>query len=560
MEDIFVEILNSKIKFLFNCINWQWGVTHSKYFVIVCYLIFIGLVFPLYRKIKNFISYRYNKQILYKNLKQYYSEFEIDQALKFFIESKSMDHDPSEYLEYKDVKNHVSKRKKIINVFISIFKNSDNSRKIHLVLADSGMGKTTFLINLFLRYYKKTILFHEKFEIKVIPFGHKDFDKILKKYSEDENSVNTILLLDAFDEDIHSYNNPSKRFEEIIELSSSFQHVIITCRTQFFNSISDIPTNSKFTSFGPSKKKQEVSRYFLSPFFDKEVSQYINKKYPFWEYEKRNKAKNIISNCPNLMARPMLLNYIDDLLEKEKEYTLNAEIYNDLVWSWIERERNIAADELYKCSLSMAINMYNNRNNRKGYYIPSAEIGAFKIITSLNLSDIEIRSKSLLNSFEGKYKFSHKSILEYFLADNCLKNIELNSINVDSFENPYSMDGLTEAARFHDEIFILKITIPYLSEFANLNLTPKQVITSVNLDLSKSKINSLVFLKGFKKLQYLDISKTRASDLTPLIKLKDLKEIKAFGSILARKDSRERITKDPIEEFRKYRPEVVIKY
>ena len=255
----------------------------------------------------------------------------------------------------------------------------------------------------------------------------------------------------------------------------------------------------------------------------------------------------------------MLLNYIDDLLEKEKEYTLNAEIYNDLVWSWIERERNIAADELYKCSLSMAINMYNNRNNRKGYYIPSAEIGSFKIITKLNLSNIEIRSKSLLNSFEGKYKFSHKSILEYFLADNCLKNIELNSINVDSFENPYSLDGLTEAAKFHDEIFILKITIPYLSEFANLNLTPKQVITSSNLNLSRSKINSLVFLRGFKNLQTLDISHTRASDLSPLIKLKALKEIKINGSVIGRKDNRNGALKDPIAEFKKFRPDVTIK-
>ena len=61
--------------------------------------------------------------------------------------------------------------------------------------------------------------------------------------------------------------------------------------------------------------------------------------------------------------------------------------------------------------------IFLNRQKRGGLYISVNELEIFALKFNIKLSKVEMTSKSLLNrTSEGLYKFSHKSILEYFLS------------------------------------------------------------------------------------------------------------------------------------------------
>ncbi len=78
------------------------------------------------------------------------------------------------------------------------FNEKKSNEKYYLVLADSGMGKTTFLVNLFVRY-NSFFRMNRPYAIRYIPFASGDvFDNI--RDIKRENAIDTILLLDAFDE------------------------------------------------------------------------------------------------------------------------------------------------------------------------------------------------------------------------------------------------------------------------------------------------------------------------------------------------------------------------
>ena len=126
------------------------------------------------------------------------------------------------------------------------------------------------------------------------------------------------------------------------------------------------------------------------------------------------------------MVRPMLLTYIDDLIKAHQSFHRTSDIYGELVRSWIERETKRVPEaqkvrfrqDLETFSRLVAKDLYQKRADRKGkLIIPEAEILPLARQHGVQLEDLEMKSRSLLNrNADGDYKFSHKSILEYFLA------------------------------------------------------------------------------------------------------------------------------------------------
>ena len=104
-----------------------------------------------------------------------------------------------------------------------------NRNRYYIVLADSGMGKTTFLFNLFFSYYKKL---RRKHDIKFIPLS---INSVFEEIEKIEDKQNTILLLDALDENREAINNYKKYMEKLVDETIKFHTIIITCRTQFFS-------------------------------------------------------------------------------------------------------------------------------------------------------------------------------------------------------------------------------------------------------------------------------------------------------------------------------------
>lgn len=396
---------------------WQWiweNISNIDSIVSIIAVILSGGVFiggVVYGLITSILRLKLKRnQYKYLNL---VVDNQTKQSMKYYIPTRAQSTDPCDEKESHNISN------KIIPFFIkNVFTKSDN--QYFIILADSGMGKTTFLLKLFFTYYKKILRQHE---IVFIPLS---LASSIEKIREVKNKTNTILLLDGFDEDQYAMEEYSKRLKDICNETELFYKVIMTCRTQFFPNNESEPKYIDKIKFGVGKKSVEFIKYYISPFNNREIYFYLIKKYnPIYEIKKIIRSYKIITNCPKLMIRPMLLAYLDDLLiDSTKEYYYAYEIYSELVFRWIERE---AVDNkvLYVFSEKIAEYMYYH----KTVYITISEIERLCEDYDIQIQSIEAKSRSLLNrNSNGTYKFAHKSILEYFLAKKAYDEIEFRKV------------------------------------------------------------------------------------------------------------------------------------
>lgn len=116
------------------------------------------------------------------------------------------------------------------------------------------MGKTTFMINLYYKYKVKRDFLPKnfKYDIKLLPIGYKG---IINEIKAIENKEQTILLLDAFDEDISAIDDYKLRMKEILTITYQFRQIVITCRTHFFPSKEEEPHETGYFCFAGKMKK-----------------------------------------------------------------------------------------------------------------------------------------------------------------------------------------------------------------------------------------------------------------------------------------------------------------
>lgn len=296
-----------------------------------------------------------------------------------------------------------------------------------LVLSDAGMGKTSLLVMLNLFYLNKFI--KPDFELRLFKIGPKTMGEIEKISKPHE----TVLLLDALDEDAEAWQHFYTRLQMLLQSTNIFRKVIITCRTQFFPREHEedgrVPGQIILSGF-------HCSKIFLSPFDDDQVDQYLKKK--FKKPEEITRANNLVQQMQSLKFRPMLLSYIDFLIEHDQYYNNAYSVYETLVEEWLNREmrKGVVNDKqvLRDACFILANNMYMN----KFQTLPSQEV--MELCRSVegvrHLEHMTIEGRSLLHrTSEGGYKFAHYSILEFFVATSLINNPELinNSDQVISF-------------------------------------------------------------------------------------------------------------------------------
>ena len=589
ISDLFSELLD------FLNLNWEDSGTS----IIIFLLGFIGTLILLFWKSILLLKQKLDELKLNKNLHPYFSKNEVRKATKLFIDTRCQNIPPSNSNEPSETYAFVTNQK-LIPFFIkrAFSAKKKNDQRFYLILADSGMGKTTFMINLYLSYTKKTWLKKQN-KIKLFPLGHFNSLEEIKQMS-DEEKEKTILLLDAFDEDNIAAENYQKRLSEIIEAVWRFKEVVITCRTQFFPSQIEEPQKTGLLKLGGNKGEHLFHKIYLTPFNNSDVKKYIRNQFHLLLFRKRIKALKVVKKCPNLMVRPMLLNYIKEIIAPEVKiksykiqfnlipdtnlFRLNTifdklrdfdlfkfnyifnlktysyknlkfnqayQVYKVLIQKWIEREGNRKTSkreefmqELYMFSREIALNMYEMRNNRGGFFIHKNDINEFATKHNINLEDLEMRSRSLLNrNTEGFYKFSHKSIMEYFLAREAIEN--------KSFRTNLDKTGLDVLVQFLDEqletdwLFNNRLKgrgSYYASNFdSNIirtkdlsTLTKKDIGELTFLNIENTYIPSIYFLKhstSIKKLilrdnqlricqpiedlielEYLDLSRNKLTD------------------------------------------------
>lgn len=172
----------------------EWIVNQVLFYFALLSVILAALNYLI--KFVRWCHLRYQQRLLIRDLHPYFTPLDIDNATHYYIPTKYQIEAPSQADEpgrmFID-----SPKSKLIPLFLKKAFKQDNNR-YYLILADSGMGKTTFMINLYLAYKKQWSFGSIKYDIKLFPLG---YPNILKKIEKIQDPENTILLLDAFDED-----------------------------------------------------------------------------------------------------------------------------------------------------------------------------------------------------------------------------------------------------------------------------------------------------------------------------------------------------------------------
>ncbi|MEI6638865.1 MAG: formylglycine-generating enzyme family protein, partial [Chlorobium sp.] len=436
-------------------------------------------------------------------------------------------------------------KEKLIPFFLKKAFRKKEKEKFYLVLADSGMGKTTFMINLYLRYNSLLNIGRRPYKIKLLPFGNKGILNSIQEIKKNSDVSKTILLLDAFDEyhKLLPSETPDKlsdeeRFEkllhEVIDLVQDFREIVMTSRTQYFprqeNKIYklEIPRPDGEGAY-------ELVKMYLSPFDDREVSSYLIKKYGifrFWNRKKKKIAQEIVNNSPKLMVRPMLLNYIDDFVDGKVRYNNTWQIYEALVNGWINREVKKREHEnketeqfrqkLHAYSQLVALRIYEKRKETKNWCLSKHDATDI----DAGLKGYQMTGQSLLTrDAENNWKFSHKSILEFFLAKEALENpdfaMQLDFAGMDMVKQFCSEAGIAslvlsnyvrilagefimgspdrEAGRQKDEMqHSVKLSDYYLCKYAVTVSDFSRFITESNYQTEAEKQNSSRIWDGKK--------------------------------------------------------------
>lgn len=296
------------------------------------------------------------------------------------------------------------------------------SRNYVLLLADSGMGKTSFCISYRAHLLQQT----PNQDVAVISLSMPSCDR---RIASIPNKSSCILLLDALDEDVKAISDGRKRLEELLEMASDFQSVVITCRSQFFSDDHAIPVETPIRRAGPRAHGQNqnasLKRFYLSPFDDRQVKRYINRHFPLWNVKRlrqRARAFELVRNIPELAIRPMLLERLPEIARGQEDLQELYQLYEFMVRGWADRERGwIPQDKLLAVSREIAVSLFAQRGQRT-QRISRQELDRIANAHIQGDPDWDhLKTRSLLNrGSNGMFKFAHLSIMEFFVVEAAL--------------------------------------------------------------------------------------------------------------------------------------------
>ncbi len=361
----------------------------------------------------SFIKGRFINKGIGKKTLTHFDKAEIKKSISYYVEPDSCSVDPANLDEMHELIVVREPMFKTLKRFLS----AKNSNRYLMILADSGMGKTSLLLNFMFKEYKR---WFKRNNIYFFPLSISGIDSELENIP---NPSNKIVLFDALDEDIKAIKDGyDKRIKELTSKTRDFKKVIITCRSQFFSNESVIPKETPIVRIGPRSLGEsgflELGRLYLAPLSDKQVDKFIKARFSWFNTTQRERAKEVIARIPRLSIRPMILSHIGDFLEVYTSLNHLIDYYRVIISGWIERESRWykKPQDLLDFSKKLSLDLIYERNRRGGEHIPIKELDAFAKSIGVDLSLWKISGKSLLNRNEFNFKFAHRSILEYLFV------------------------------------------------------------------------------------------------------------------------------------------------
>lgn len=387
----------------------------------------VGAVVGAAMWILRWFGRRRTQRLLEKRVgSQLYPASVLEQSTRYYVEPDCSIVDPAREEEIRNIRAPKE------NAFDALddFFDKDSVYRHMIILADSGMGKTSLLLNYFVRNYKR----RNPKKIKLLPLGIPNLEKLIKEIEDPEH---TTIFLDAFDEDTKAIADHKDRLHELMNICRSFDRVVITCRTQFFLDDEEIPKETGVLSIGPRSGGEGAvctfQKLYLMPLTDEQVRQYLRKRYSVWRINKRKEAQKIVEKIPLLSVRPMLLSHIPELLDQETKIEYSYELYEVMVQAWLQREKGwVEPDTLRAFSERLAYDLFINRKERGAERLPREELNSLIIEWGVPLDSQQASGHSLLNrDADGNLKFAHRSIMEYLFLCCDISKLEQDWGNVE---------------------------------------------------------------------------------------------------------------------------------
>lgn len=375
--------------------------------------------------------------------------------------------------------------------FDKVFVKRSEYPNVYLLLGNSGTGKTAALAHYFYDYINNHTKKNLPYEIRLFSLGQEDvFDciKNVKVALNANNKKNCILLLDALDENKKAQDPKENEsfFQQLKEVFKQFAFVIITCRPQFFTE---------------RKKLTNVTTIELAPFNDQQVQDFLDQTFSIsYDAEKRSKAAELIKKHYKIASRPIILTYIRDIVESDREINTSLDFYNVIVEK--ELHRNMKRAELddspvqiqrwWDMTSEVAGYMYKQGKTEISYEeLLQILINHHLAKPSDTINEDHFQRRSLLTITGDTFHFSHKSFYEYFMAYRFF-------LYPDEIKQVFSMDF---ALQLFDELYEAK----YFKKevlFANL-----QSITNNNVQESLKKIEKAFDSSQVQKVFNDDLDK-----------------------------------------------------
>lgn len=291
-------------------------------------------------------------------------------------------------------------------------------QKRHVILlADSGMGKTSFCINYYAREMRKKA--SKRRSVVIVSLGRGNAIEEIRRVASKRD---TVCFLDAFDEDPSAVGNPAERLSELMGEAADFRNVVVTCRSQFFASDDAIPSSSGIIYVAARKAGQgrelPLHRLFLAPFSANQIRTYLSKQFPLVSisnWRMRRQALSLVATISELSTRPMLLELLPDLVRERRSISELFGLYEFLVEKWLERESGwIRPADLLEISVELAVRSYIQQRSGQGDRIAPSVIGELANAHQTPLETWKLKSRSLLNrDVAGRFKLAHRSVMEY---------------------------------------------------------------------------------------------------------------------------------------------------
>lgn len=356
-------------------------------------------------------------QALWSGTVSDFTREDITDSLKHYVVPDCSQTDPA---NSADIRKAAGVREPVVRAVDRFIAQSENRHL--LVLADTGMGKTSFCLN-YLAHRNTIRKGDGALACAVIPLGRPN---ALEKIRRIPNPTDTILLLDAFDEDVRAIDNSSARLSELLNQAAEFGTVIVTCRSQFFKNDLSIPSRTGVAVVRPRRagvsSEYVLETLYLLPFTSKQINQYIGRQFPWWSWGglgQSRKARKLTENVPELSVRPMLLALLPDLVRDDRHIQELFDLYHFMTAKWLERESSwIEPGILTEVSKNLAVFIYSSRKRRASDRVTLRELHT--LAQSMNIPQDRwdhLSARSLLNrDSDGNIKFSHRSIMEFYFV------------------------------------------------------------------------------------------------------------------------------------------------